>query len=131
MIYSVKYFALHLVFGNIRGKIIMKIGMVYLYDLYSPLLSERQREILNLLYNEDESLAEISENIGITRQGVRDYIVKSEALLVGFENALHLHEKIVYFGKRVDELIKLADEKGADPELKEKISELKEFRFQR
>ena len=50
---------------------------------------------------------------------------------MGFENALHLHEKIVDFGKRVDELIKLADEKGADPELKEKISELKEFRFQR
>ena len=105
----------------------MKIDMVYLYDLYAPLLSERQREILNLLYNEDESLSEISENIGITRQGVRDYIVKSEALLSGFENALHLHKKLTEY---VDELKELAEKTGADGQLKIKISALKDKLFQ-
>ncbi len=66
----------------------MKIEFVRLYDVYAPLLSERQREVLNLYYNEDESLAEISENVGITRQGVRDCIVKSESQLKTFEDAL-------------------------------------------
>ncbi len=108
----------------------MKIDMVYLYDLYAPLLSERQREILNLLYNEDESLSEISENIGITRQGVRDYIVKSEALLSGFENALHLHKKLTELSEYVDELKELAEKTGADGQLKIKISALKDKLFQ-
>ena len=72
----------------------MKIEMVRLYDIYMPLLSERQSEILNLYYNEDQSLAEISENVGITRQGVRDCIVKAETQLEFFEEKLGLMQKL-------------------------------------
>ena len=71
----------------------MDIRLVKLYDIYSPLLSERQREIMELYYNEDESLAEIAENTGITRQGVRDWIKKTEAQLDSFEAALGLSER--------------------------------------
>ncbi len=86
-----------------------KIDMVYLYDLYAPLLNERQREILDLYYNEDQSLAEISENVGITRQGVRDYIVKVDAMLEGFENALGLHAKRIKMEEKLDELTRKAE----------------------
>jgi len=68
----------------------MDIRLVRLYDVYAPLLSERQRDIMELYYNEDESLSEIAENTGITRQGVRDWIKKTEAQLLGYEQALGL-----------------------------------------
>ena len=52
--------------------------MSMLYDFYGELLTPRQREFFDLYYNEDLSLAEIAENNGITRQGVRDVIVRAE-----------------------------------------------------
>lgn len=55
--------------------------MSMLYDFYGDLLTERQKEFYDLYYNEDFSLAEIAENAGITRQGVRDVIVRAEAIL--------------------------------------------------
>ena len=52
-----------------------------LFDLYSPLLSPRQRDVLDLYYNDDLSLSEISEDLGITRQGVRKLLFKLENTL--------------------------------------------------
>lgn len=59
--------------------------MTLLYDFYGDLLTERQREFYDLYHNEDLSLAEIAENAGITRQGVRDVLVRAEATLKEFE----------------------------------------------
>ena len=99
--------------------------MVYLYDLYAPLLNERQREILDLYYNEDQSLSEIAENVGITRQGVRDYIVKCDALLTEFEMALGLHEKLAEVQNRLDELTRNAENSGVSSEIMNEITEIK------
>ena len=55
--------------------------MTMLFDFYGELLTERQKEFFDLYYNEDLSLAEIAENAGISRQGVRDVIVRAEAIL--------------------------------------------------
>ena len=52
-----------------------------LIDIYGSLLTDRKREIIDMYYNDDYSLSEISENTGISRQGVRDSIKKSEAEL--------------------------------------------------
>lgn len=102
----------------------MKIEMVRLYDIYSPLLSERQSEILNLYYNEDQSLAEISENVGITRQGVRDCIVKAEAQLDFFEEKLGLFAKTSRLYEAIDSLSDKVDSLS-EKELAERLSELK------
>ena len=61
-----------------------------LNDLYGELLTERQREIIKSYYDFDLSLAEISENYGITRQAVRDAIVKGEQQLEFYEKTLRL-----------------------------------------
>ena len=50
--------------------------MTMLFDFYGELLTDRQKEFFDLYYNEDLSLAEIAENAGISRQGVRDVIVR-------------------------------------------------------
>lgn len=60
--------------------------MTMLYDFYGELLTERQREFFDLYYNEDLSLAEIAENAGISRQGVRDVIVRAEAAMQEIED---------------------------------------------
>jgi hypothetical protein len=59
--------------------------MTMLYDFFGDLLTDRQKEFFDLYYNEDLSLAEIAENAGITRQGVRDVLVRSEAFLTELE----------------------------------------------
>ena len=64
--------------------------MAMLYDFYGDLLTDRQKEFYDLYYNEDLSLAEIAENEGITRQGVRDSIKRAEAQLLEMEERLAL-----------------------------------------
>ena len=59
--------------------------MAMLYDFYGDVLTDRQKEFYDLYYNEDLSLGEIAENYGITRQGVRDVIVRAEAILTELE----------------------------------------------
>lgn len=56
-----------------------------LYDFYGDLLTDRQKEFYDLYYNDDLSLAEIAENAGISRQGVRDILVRADAILVEME----------------------------------------------
>lgn len=57
----------------------------YLLDFYGEVLTEKQRDVMYQYYNEDLSLAEIAENFGITRQGVRDAIKRGEATLITLE----------------------------------------------
>lgn len=64
-----------------------------LLDVYGPLLTEKQRETLDFYYNEDLSLGEISEETGITRQGVMNCIKKCEQRLLELEDALGLVER--------------------------------------
>lgn len=61
-----------------------------LLDFYGDILSERRRELTGLYYNDDLSLSEIAEISGISRQGVRDAVKKSEAELLDLEKKLGL-----------------------------------------
>ena len=54
------------------------LNISYLLDFYGDILPEKKRDVLTLYYNEDFSLSEIAEQIGISRQGVRDIIKKAE-----------------------------------------------------
>ena len=62
----------------------------FLLDAYGELLSEHRRELFELYYSEDLSLSEIAENTGISRQGVRESIKKTEAELLRWEECLQL-----------------------------------------
>ena len=58
---------------------------ILLYDYYGDLLTERQRECFELRYNQDLSLGEIGQELGISRQGVFDNLSRTEALLENME----------------------------------------------
>ena len=60
--------------------------MTMLFDFYGEVLTDRQKEFFDLYYNEDLSLAEIAENSGISRQGVRDVIVRAEGVMQEIED---------------------------------------------
>lgn len=64
-----------------------------LFDYYSDYLGEKQREVFDSYYNEDLSLSEVAENFGITRQGVRDSVKRTEQQICELEEKLHLCEK--------------------------------------
>lgn len=66
------------------------LEMSLLFDFYGETLTEKQRELFDLYYNEDLSLAEIAEHAGITRQGVRDSIKRAEHALHEMERSLGL-----------------------------------------
>lgn len=66
----------------------MRISL--LLDFYGDILSERRRELTSLYYNDDLSLSEIAEISGISRQGVRDAVKKSESELLELEEKLGL-----------------------------------------
>ena len=70
------------------GKPQKNLAYSVLLDFYGPALTEKQRAILTEYYDEDLSLAEIAENFGITRQGVRDAIKHGEAALDELEAQL-------------------------------------------
>ncbi len=69
----------------------VKIGL--LCDIYGELLTEKQLNILDLYYNENLSLAEVAENLGITRQAVKDSIAKGEKRLFRFWRKAWNYEK--------------------------------------
>ncbi|MBE6570723.1 MAG: hypothetical protein E7656_00545 [Ruminococcaceae bacterium] len=71
-----------------------KLFISQLYDYYGELLTEKQQYAVEMYYNDDLSLSEIAESIGITRQGVRDQLKHAEEFLVSCEEKLGLADKI-------------------------------------
>ena len=84
--------------------------MTLLFDFYGDVLTDRQKEFYDLYYNEDLSLAEIAENYGITRQGVRDVIVRAEAILSELEDKTGLIRRFHAMRSQLDQVIQTADE---------------------
>ena len=69
------------------------VYMNKLLSFYQDLLTEKQQAIMRDYYEEDYSLAEISQNQGISRQGVHDHVRRSEQALLELESVLHLAQK--------------------------------------
>ena len=77
------------------------LRVAYLFDFYGDILSEKQQLAVELYYNDDLSLSEIAAQIGISRQGVRDSLKRSETALFDMENKLGLAER---FGSMLGEI---------------------------
>ena len=81
----------------------------YLLDFYGNILTDKQRDAIDLYYNEDLSLAEIAEHVGITRQGVRDAIKRGEDTLLHMEGKLKFAAKFEDYRKAFAEIHRCAD----------------------
>lgn len=76
--------------------------------VYGGMLTEKQRDVLELYYDEDLSLGEIAENLSISRQGVRDSIKRGEETLEQLEEQLGLMRKQKAFDELIDTLTQQA-----------------------
>ncbi len=80
------------------------IEVSLLFDFYGELLKPSGRQAIDLYYNEDLSLAEIADQSGITRQGVRDSIKRCEQQLFEFEKKLGLFRRFQELEEGLDEI---------------------------
>lgn len=83
-----------------------------LLDFYGDMLTEKQRDVVELYYNEDLSLSEIAAHSGITRQGVRDSIKRAESVLLDLEERLGLARKFRQIQDGLDQIIRNAKQIG-------------------
>lgn len=106
-----------------------------LLDFYGELLSEKVRRATELYYNDDLSLSEVAEDMGITRQGVRDLIKRAEGNLYGYEQKLGLYKRFLEMQKGLgtlrESLVKtkslLDDNEIEKPEIDSEISDMIEL----
>ena len=106
--------------------------MALLYDFYGDMLTDRQKEFYDLYYNGDLSLAEIAENYGITRQGVRDGIGRAVAVgtglgdKTGIVRRVHkMQEQFAQMETAVDAIATRNDERWQDDEVETLCNQLK------
>ncbi|MBE6583624.1 MAG: DNA-binding protein [Ruminococcaceae bacterium] len=97
------------------------LNIGYLLDFYGDVLTERRRDALDFYYNNDMSLSEVAEELGISRQGARDLIKKAEEELVFYEEKLGLAKKFADAQTHAARALELCDATGADKELKSEI----------
>lgn len=64
-----------------------------LADFYGPLLTDKQRNVWDLHFQQDLSLAEIAEVEHISRQAIHDLIKRTERILSEYEEKLGLVQR--------------------------------------
>ncbi|MBR5881444.1 MAG: DNA-binding protein [Clostridia bacterium] len=102
------------------------LNIAYLLEFYGEVLPERKRTVMEYYYHDDLSLSEIAEEIGISRQGVRDIIKKSEEELFHYEQTLHLAERFLKAKQYADRALSLCREQNVSGEISESIEKLLE-----
>ena len=102
------------------------LNVAFLLDFYGDILSEKRRQVLDEYYNNDLSLSEIAQDLGVTRQGVRDLIKKAEAELQFYEEKLGLAARFRKTQTVAEHLLTLLREQGADGALQRAAEELAE-----
>ncbi len=86
------------------------LEMTLLYDYYGELLTERQRMCFDLYYNQDLSLAEIAQELEVSRQGVYDNLSRAEATLRNMEEKTGCVRRSMQTRRAVRTIVQAAQE---------------------
>ena len=103
-----------------------RVELTCLLDFYGPLLTEHRREVLRLYCEEDLSLAEIAEQLSITRQGVSDALQKGRRQLMDYEEKLGLIQRYRTLGEQAQRCLRALDQVQARSEDQKSINEARE-----
>ena len=95
-----------------------------LYDFYGALLGESQREVMMMYHEDNLSLSEIADELGMTRQAVHYTLKKAEAKLEEFDNKLKLVETYRANQKKADEAIDKLNRLDIADDERKNISEI-------
>jgi predicted DNA-binding protein YlxM (UPF0122 family) len=86
------------------------LNVTILLDVYGQLLTEKQRNAIDMYYNEDLSLSEIADVIEISRQGVRESIKH----LTNYEEKLGIVERFHNISSKLEKLNALLENTDFD-----------------
>ena len=87
-----------------KNDLVKTLRMNYLFDFYQTLLTEKQRNYMELFYLRDYSLIEIAETFDVSRQAVYDNIRRTGDLVEDYEAKLNLYEKFEQRRKIYDDM---------------------------
>ena len=99
------------------------LEMTLLFDYYGGMLTEKQRECFDMRYNQDLSLGEIAEMMGVSRQAVNDNLSRTEALLRRMEENIGCVKRDMHRRRIVQELLEAATvlDASSDPVVLEQV----------
>lgn len=102
-----------------------RVALNVLSDFYAPLLTEHRREVLRLYCEEDLSLGEIADQMGITRQGASDALTKARRQMQDYEDKLGLIARYQAMGEAAAECRNALERVRADEGSQKDLSEAK------
>ena len=102
------------------------LKFAYLLDFYGSVLDEHTEAVMKAYYDDDLSLAEVADGVGISRQGVRHIIKRGEEQLEFLESKLGLMDKDNIYASAKDELKDIAASlrDGGNGEIADKIERI-------
>lgn len=108
------------------------VQIALLFDFYGQLLTDKQADIVDMHFNNDLSLSEISEQLGISRQGVYDTLKRAEKTLSDYEEKLGLVNRFLIQNENLQKITSMLDEILQQDDrhvdlIKNKITEIKSF----
>ncbi|MBR4780794.1 MAG: DNA-binding protein [Lachnospiraceae bacterium] len=106
--------------GNADEALKEIVELTRLYDVYGPLLSDHKKEIFESYVLDNYSLSEIAEQVGLSRQGVRDIVKRCSKELQEAEEKLGFLKKMDSITDRLEE----AKKKTEDPEINAILAEV-------
>ncbi|MCY6356705.1 putative DNA-binding protein [Clostridium sp. ZS2-4] len=107
-----------------------RIKTSILLDYYKELLTEKQKDIMELYFNQDLSLSEISELTNTSRQAIYDIIKRCNKLLIDYEDKLKLmkkNDKIKSEKEFIIKKINRLQEENNDNQIETALQELKDY----
>ena len=118
------------VFDDVNEKLKEVYELSILYDFYGELLTEKQKQVYEMHYQNDLSLSEIAEELSISRQAVRDQLLRTEKILQGYEETLHLISRFQEQRRAVEEMkavMEAMEREPLDGKLAEAVSKMKKI----
>lgn len=88
------------------------LEMALLLDYYGGMLTDKQRECFDMRYNQDLSLGEIGEMLGVSRQAVCDNLTRTEALLHRMEENIGCIRRDTHNRRWLREILDAAEALG-------------------
>jgi len=91
--------------------------LILLFDTYGGMLTDKQRDCFDMRHNQDLSLGEIAEEMGVSRQAVCDNLSRTEALLRRMEENIGCVKRDMLMRRALREILDAADamQASSDP----------------
>ena len=102
------------------------VETILLFDYYGRMLTDKQKEYLDLRYNQDLSLGEIAEIMGVSRQAVFDNLTRTEALLRRMEENIGCVKRDIAVRSAAREILEAAAvlDTSSDPVVSEQAKRI-------